>query len=294
MNIEYKYNKKHYIKYLKINQEGGMISEELIDFLKDYGDEVQKFLNIFTTIAAPMAVVASGGLGGDTVIEMATLGFEALIMIKNIIVFKEEMEVLKEKNYFWIVEDMLSFKFSGTNDFEEDFNDFRERIIDEIGEDEYYYVLSILDKPLKKLLSSVASMVGASISTAIPDDGGVTSKLVKTTIDSGINNSISTIITGVDKIYDLIPDFFSDMLEDPKLLARRFKTLFRIIKKFSKKFLRLNPIYIAYTLFGKKFPTNYILDFMIENRLTLAEYINKSFAYLYLFMYIIKEIQENN
>ena len=136
---------KYKSKYLKLKkQRGGNIGADTIKFIKDYGDEIEKFLNIFKAIMGPLAVVASAGLGGDTVIEMGTLGFEALLMIKDIIEFKEKMQVLKEKEYFWIIEDMFDFTFEGVEDFQEQFEEFKESIIEEIGEEEYQYVLSIL------------------------------------------------------------------------------------------------------------------------------------------------------
>ena len=120
---------KYKSKYLKLKNKGGSIGADTIKFIKDYSDEIEKFLNIFKAIMGPIAVVASAGLGGDTIIEMGTLGFEALLMIKDIIEFKEKMEVLKEKEYFWIIEDMFTFTFEGVKDFQAQFEEFKKVLL---------------------------------------------------------------------------------------------------------------------------------------------------------------------
>ena len=292
----YKYlkYKKKYLKLKKKRLRGGGISKDTIDFIKKYSDEIEKFLSIFKAIMGPLAVVASAGLGGDTIIEMGTLGFEALLMIKDIIEFQEKMMVLKEKDYYWIIEDMFSFTFEGVENFQEQFEEFKTSIIEEIGEDEYAYVLGILNIPLQKLLSKVAGMVGNTVSTFVPNDGGATAVIIQNTIDTGINKGISTVITGMDKFYYMIPNMFKKVLENPENLAEKLTFLFKLVKKHSFKFLVMNPIYIGYKIWGKEFPTDVILDFMIENDLMIAEYVNKSFAFMYLFMNLIKEVQETN
>ena len=244
-----------------------------LDLLMIIGDSVLGFVatGIARVAASIGAIVASSGLGGDTIVNL-------------IFIFKDIVRTI-----YSITDSLIEFAITTSDPMAmrflyEIFNiDFRDGafgvecwinfILEKYGTDNqaFRYICAMFDK----LLVKMADLIGSAISTMLPNTAGIAAIIISTILRLAESKAYSVSIYKLMEFYEQVPRDQQMLLERPLLTKVYLDNTIKILENIIVDKLGISD--------GKK-----VADTLKNNTAFFSVTVNKMFALMFAILHVLE------
>lgn len=188
-----------------------------------FGDEIKTALNFILKstklVAGVLAIVGSGGAGGDTIVSAISATINSGIFMDNLMT---SLRNLGENNQY--LKQILELRF---NQGPEDVNKKTITIMKQMASDGHIELLETMCPPLNEILENIAMIVGDWISTFIPDSAGTVGLLIEEIIESNAGDSYERLV----KLFNMLPNSAQDLFKDSQKMSEFLIGILNFLKE---------------------------------------------------------------